>query len=42
MIGGLSLSPDIIFNSILKILVLTSFLRRKIMISLGNWEKEGE
>jgi hypothetical protein len=24
------------------VLVLTSFLRRKRMISLGSWEKEGE
>jgi hypothetical protein len=38
----LSLSQNIIFNSILKILVSTSFLRRKRMISLGSWEKEGE
>jgi hypothetical protein len=35
-------SPNIIFNSILKILIPTSFLRRKRMISLGSWEKEGE
>jgi hypothetical protein len=41
MIGGLSLSPNIIFNSILRILVPTSFLRRKRMTSLGSWEKEG-
>jgi hypothetical protein len=26
----------------LNILVPTSFLRRKIMISLGSWGKEGE
>jgi len=35
-------SLDIIFNSILRILVFTSFLRRKRMIGLGSWEKEGE
>jgi hypothetical protein len=39
---GLSFSLDIIFNSILRILVPTSFLRRKRMISFGRWEKEGE
>jgi hypothetical protein len=39
---GFSLSPGIIFNSILRILVPISFLKRKRMISLGNWEKEGE
>jgi hypothetical protein len=41
-LGALFLSLDIIFNSILRILVPTSFLRKKIMISLGRWEKEGE
>jgi hypothetical protein len=40
-LGALSF-PDIIFNSTLRILVPTSFLRRKEMIILGNWEKEGE
>ncbi len=39
---GLSLSPDIIFNSILIIFVHASFLRRKRMISLGRWDKEGK
>jgi hypothetical protein len=37
----LSLSLDII-NSILRIHVPTSFSRRKRMINLGSWEKEGE
>jgi hypothetical protein len=40
--GNSSSSPDIIFNSILRIFVPTNFLRKKIMISLGSWEKEGE
>jgi hypothetical protein len=39
---GFFFSPDIIFNSILKIFDPTSFLRRKRMISLGSWEEEGE
>jgi hypothetical protein len=39
---GFSLSPDIIFNSILRIFVPTNFLRRKRMIGLGSWEKEGK
>jgi hypothetical protein len=33
---------DRIFNSILSILVPTSFLRRKRMISFGSWEKGGK
>jgi hypothetical protein len=39
---GVYVSMDIIFNSILRILVPTSFLRRKKMISFGRWEKKGE
>jgi hypothetical protein len=38
----LSFSPDIIFNSILRILVPVSLLKRKIMISFGSGGKEGE
>jgi hypothetical protein len=39
-IMGVSLSPDIIFNSILRIFVSTSFLRKRRMINHGSWEKE--
>jgi hypothetical protein len=39
---GFSFSPDIIFNSILRTLVPTSFLKRKRMINFGSWEKEGK
>jgi hypothetical protein len=42
MIGALSLfPPKITSNSILKKLILTSFLRKR-MISLGSGEEEGE
>jgi len=40
--GSFFFSPDIIFNSILRILVPTSFLKKKRMMSLGSWEEEGE
>jgi hypothetical protein len=39
---GFLFSPNIIFNSILRILVPTSFLRRKKMMSLSSWEQEGK
>jgi len=38
----LFLFPGDNFNSILRILVPTSFLRRKRMMSLGSWEEERE
>jgi hypothetical protein len=38
----LSYSPNIIFNSILRILVHASLLRRKKMINFGSGGKEGE
>jgi hypothetical protein len=37
IIGAVS-SPDIIFNSILFLLILTSLSKRKRMINLGSWE----
>jgi hypothetical protein len=40
--GSSLFSPNIVFISILRILVPTSFLRRKRMISPGSWEKGGE
>jgi hypothetical protein len=39
---GVVSSPDIIFNSIWRIFVSASFLRRKTMISFGSGGKEGE
>jgi hypothetical protein len=33
-------SPDIIFNSILRILVPTGFLKKKRITNHNNWEKE--
>jgi len=42
MIKVVSFLSNIIFDSILRIFVPTSFLRRKRMMNLGNWEKEGK